>query len=325
MHTVQGNPKARRDENFHKKVGVIGAVIAAAAMGLAACQTSGTMTSLVTDKGEQFASWLAKPEGDGPFPAIVLTHGCDGIQRNTSHQATWRGLNRHAALLNDYGYVTLIVDSFGQRRITDGCRTGGKYYPVQVSDALAAFDHLASLPFVDAERIGFVGLSLGGGTAMRLALRSTVNSRTREGRGTYAALVAYYPWCEATWAHALKRPVLILIGAKDDWTPDWRCETLRNLAETSRTKPTLELTVYPDAHHAFDLPMGGPFRVEGEPGVFHTTQGNDKARRDSQARMLTFFAKHLGGPYPAAAREGVDAAGHSGFGNILRAAFALND
>ena len=39
--------------------------------------------------------------------------------------------------------------------------------------------------------------------------------------------------------------------------------------------------------------------------------------------MLAFFAKHLGGPYPAAAGEGVDAAGNSGFGNLLRAAFAL--
>ena len=172
-------------------------------MGLAACQTSGTVTSLVTDTGEEaFTSWLAKPEGNGPFPAVVLMHGCSGTERNTSHQTVWRGLNGHAALLNDYGYVTLIVDSFGPRRITDGCQTGGKYYPLQVSDAHAAFDHLASLPFVDDERIGFVGLSLGGGTALRLALGSSVDSRTREGRGSYAALVAYYPWCEAARAFA---------------------------------------------------------------------------------------------------------------------------
>ena len=180
------------------KLGALGAATIALVMGLAACQTSGTVTSLVTHTGEEsFTSWLAKPDGEGPFPAVVLTHGCGGIEKNTSHRTVWRGLNNHAAFLNDYGYVTLIVDSFGSRRITDGCQTGGKYYPVQVSDAHAAFDHLASLPFVDADRIGFVGQSLGGGTALRLALGSTVDSRTREGRGSYAALVAYYPWCEA--------------------------------------------------------------------------------------------------------------------------------
>ena len=304
------------------RIAAAGALIAALVMGLAACQTSGTVTSLVTDKGEEtFTSWLAKPEGEGPFPAVVLMHGCSGTERHTSHQTVWRGLNRHASLLNDHGYVTLIVDSFGARGITDGCQTGGKYYPVQVSDAHAAYDHLASLPFVDAERIGFVGLSLGGGTALRLALGSTVNSRTRLGHDSYAALVAYYPWCEADRAFDLARPFLILIGEKDDWTPASRCIAMRSLAEIAA--PDMELEVYPDAHHSFDLPMRGPYYIAGMNGRFHTVQGNDKARRDSQARMLTFFAKHLGGPYPTAALAGVDAAANAGFGNILRAAFAL--
>ena len=308
------------------KLGALGVMIVALVMGLSACQTSGTVTSIVTDKGEEtFTSWLAKPEGEGPFPAIVLTHGCGGTERNTSHQTVWRGLNGHAALLNNYGYVTLIVDSFGARRITDGCQTGGKYYSVQVSDAHAAFDHLASLPFVDASRIGFVGQSLGGGTALRLAMGSTVDLRAREGRGSYAALVAYYPWCEAAWAYALKRPAMILIGAKDDWTPASRCTAMNTLAETATFQPDLELEVYPGAHHSFDLPMRGPYYVEGMNGRFHTVQGNPGARRDSQERMLAFFAKHLGGPYPAAAGDSVDAAGHSGFGNFLRAAFARSD
>ena len=96
---------------------------------------------------------------------------------------------------------------------------------------------------------------------------------------------------------------------------------MHSLAEIAA--PDMELVVYPDAHHSFDLPMRGPYYVEGMNGRFHTVQGNHSARRDSQARMLAFFAKHLGGPYPAAASEGVDAAGNSGFGNILRAAFAL--
>ena len=306
------------------KVGALGTAIVVVAMGLAACQTSGTVTSLVTDTGEEaFTSWLVKPEGNGPFPAVVLMHGCSGTERNTSHQTVWRGLNGHAALLNDYGYVTLIVDSFGPRRITDGCQTGGKYYPLQVSDAHAAFDHLASLPFVDGERIGFVGLSLGGGTALRLALGSSVDSRTREGRGSYAALVAYYPWCEAAWAYALRSPVMILIGAEDDWTPASRCTALHTLTEIAA--PDVELEVYPDAHHSFDLPMRGPFYVEGMNGRFHTVAGNPAARRDSQTRMLTFFAKHLDGPYPATASEGAVAAGNAGFGNFLRAAVALND
>ena len=214
------------------KLGALGAAIVALVMGLAACQTSGTVTTIVTDKGEEtFTSWLAKPEGEGPFPAIVLLHGCSGTQWNTSHRTARRGLNGHARLLNDYGYVTLVVD---------GCQTGGKHEQVQVSDANAAFDYLAALPFVDADRIGSVGLALGGSTASQ-------------------------------------------------------------------------------------LPMRGPRFVEVMGGRPHTVTGNSAARKDSQTRMLAFFAKHLGGPYPAAAGDSVDAAGHSGFGNFLRAAFARSD
>ncbi len=267
----------------------VGALIGALALVLAACQPQGTATPIASDEaGVSLASWLAKPEGDGPFPAVVLTHGCSGLQRDTSHRTVWRGLARHAAFLNEHGYVTLILDSFGPRRITDGCQTGLKYTSVQMDDAYLAFDHLASLPFVDVERIGFVGQSLGGSTALYLAQRYTNNRRARQGLPTYAALVAYYPWCETSWVHTLVRPVLILIGADDDWTPASRCVPL---------DPAVELMVYPDTHHSFDLPMQGTFVVEGMFGSVHTVAANDDARRDSQARMLDFFDDYLGPLY----------------------------
>ena len=169
------------------------------------------------------------------------------------------------------------------------------YYSVQIRDAYAAFDHLASLPFVDGDRIGLVGLSLGGGTALRLAQRHFVDHRAESGRGTYAALVAYYPWCEPSSAYALDRPVLILAGAEDDWTPAYRCVALHARAGESARKPIVELEVYPDSHHAFDLPMQGPYYARGYQGRIHTVQGNAEARRASQDRMLAFFERHLVG------------------------------
>ena len=270
--------------SFGARLGAFGALVAALALGLAACQSSGQVTAIATDEpGPGPASWLAKPEGDGPFPAVVLIHGCSGTERNTAHQTVWRGLNQHAGLLNENGYVTLIVDSFGPRRIADGCQRPLGHYRVQVSDAYAAFDHLASLPFVDADRIGLVGQSLGGGTALRIAARGY-------GRVSpaYTAVAAYYPYCGFPFS-GFDLPVLVLIGADDNWTPARLCRAL-----ASYDSDRVELIVYPDAHHSFDLPMRGPYYVEGEPGVFYTVQGNPEARRDSQARMLAFFDRHLG-------------------------------
>ena len=171
------------------RLGAVGALIAVLAMGVAACQTQGTVTSIASDEADvTLTSWLAKPEGDGPFPAVVLLHGCTGTERNTPHQTVWRGLNRHASLLNKNGYVTLIVDSFGPRGIVHSCK--GEYASDQLADAYAAFDHLTSLPFVNADRIGVVGLSMGGSTALRVA--ATAHGRAKT---DYAAAVAYYPYC----------------------------------------------------------------------------------------------------------------------------------
>ena len=227
------------------------------------------------------ATWLAKPEGDGPFPAVVLLHGCTGTERDTPHQIVWRGLGRHAALLNDNGYVTLIVDSFGPRGIKRSC--ADEYAHVQQADAYSAFDHLESLPFVDGKRIGVVGLSMGGSTALRIAA-------TRHGRvgKSYAAAVAYYPYCY-DYLYNFDIPLAILIGADDDWTPARLCSAI-----AARDTELIEITIYPGTHHSFDLPMQGPYLVDGVGGRKHTVQGNDRARRDSQERMLAFFAKHLG-------------------------------
>jgi len=50
---------------------------------------------------------LTKPEGQGPFPALVLLHACDGLREDV--YLPW--MKR----LRTWGYVALLVDSFGPR------------------------------------------------------------------------------------------------------------------------------------------------------------------------------------------------------------------
>jgi hypothetical protein len=52
---------------------------------------------------------LTKPQGDGPFPAVVLMHGCTGIAKN---QDEW------VERLASWGYVALQVDSHVANRIS---------------------------------------------------------------------------------------------------------------------------------------------------------------------------------------------------------------
>ena len=62
---------------------------------------------------------LNKPDGDGPFPAVVLLHATTGI---TSSYDVW--MER----FKEWKYVTLLVDSFSPRGIKE--ETG---YPYKVS------------------------------------------------------------------------------------------------------------------------------------------------------------------------------------------------
>src|SRR5438477_11160724 len=54
--------------------------------------------------GDRIQGDLARPDGAGPFPAVVGLHGCAGM-----HAATKRKL---ADELVARGYVVLLVDSF---------------------------------------------------------------------------------------------------------------------------------------------------------------------------------------------------------------------
>src|SRR5689334_13977160 len=53
--------------------------------------------------------YLSKPEGGGPFAAIVYLHGCAGLSENVRKNI--------ARLATGWGYVSLAVDSFAPRGI----------------------------------------------------------------------------------------------------------------------------------------------------------------------------------------------------------------
>src|SRR4051812_2302863 len=107
--------------------------------------------------------YLSKPNGSGPFPAIVYLHGCSGLSKNTRA--------RIADLLTGWGYLSLAVDSFATRGIKEACHGG---MPPRQADALGALVYLSNLPSVDATRIAVVGSSQGGIVALRLASRQDI-------------------------------------------------------------------------------------------------------------------------------------------------------
>ncbi len=74
-------------------------------LALIACGTTTTFNSLdINIEGRQqiLRGRLTRPSGDGPFPAIVLLHGCNGTGSPIGkHYSDWM------YMLQRWGYVSL--------------------------------------------------------------------------------------------------------------------------------------------------------------------------------------------------------------------------
>jgi dienelactone hydrolase len=227
--------------------------------------------------GPELTGWLSRPNGAGPFPAIVLAHPCNGV---SEHTTVW------GRLLASWGYVTLAPDSFGPRGERSVCGRGRMITgQMRVADVAGALDYLNAQPFVRRNDIGLIGHSHGGWTVMR-AVQANFGLAQRGLR----AAVAYYPSCQPQFDRNVSVPTLILIGEKDDWTPAADC---RRLQAAGFAQPSLVETVYyPSAYHSFDT-RGLDRTITVADGKSHHLAYDPVAGPDAEARTRAFFDKHL--------------------------------
>ena len=235
----------------------------------------------------------------GPFPGIVLLHGCHGVAASTHEWARW---------FTARGYVALIVDSWGARGMMEDCSPRSPDPPAseRFDDVVGALRFLHGKPDVDRERIGVIGWSSGGAFAMSVVngpslARQRARGVTLPVPGFRAAVGVYPGGCFSLIGEQVVRPLLVLVGDADDWTPASVCVEMV-AAMRSRGAPA-SIVVYPDAVHYFD--------VEGQARTFlpdvanrnrpggccGATVGYDpSAAAAAHARIAEFFGSHLGAP-----------------------------
>ena len=250
----------------------------------------------------------SKPDGPGPFPAVVVMHDCSGLgPRSSGAPARW------ATELVGRGYVVAMPDSFTPRGFADGVCTVASTRGVDVTperrarDAYATLAHLRTLMYVDGRRVGLMGGSHGGTTTLAAMVEPTgqLEPLVADRRAGFAAAVALYPRCatrsgrprgDATGVYRPVAPLLILIGDRDDWTPAADCQRLAEAAGSAA--PPVTLIVYPGAHHSFDSPNPiryVPARINpsSPTGRGATTGGHPEAWAASIRDVATFFGRYL--------------------------------
>ncbi len=193
------------------------------------------------------------PKGDGPFPVLILNHG----YIDPAVYTNGRGLKREQDYLAKQGFVVIHPDyrnhaeSDQDEESEFSLRLG---YTEDVLNAIYAVRG-AGLPYIDGERIGMMGHSMGGGIAQNVmvaqpelvdafVLYAPVSGDYRENFRRYTerredvaqAIVERYGSIDenpefwdrvsaASYYHRVRAPVQIHIGTNDESTPpEWSQE-----------------------------------------------------------------------------------------------------
>lgn len=255
-----------------------------------------TYQNVTPDKPETITATVSRPSGTGPFPAVVIMHGCGGLSSQVERWSRW---------FAEHGYVGLVVDSFGPRKVKGDCAPETpEDIPVtaRLDDAFGALKWLQSQGDVRKDRVGIIGFSQGGVYAMAVVNGPSLERAARRGvkvpEPGFAAAVGVYPGgCRSLIPQLAVRPLLILIGGADDWTPPEYCQQMVDSMK-SRGAPT-SIVVYPGAYHYFD--------VEGQKREYLADVGNDfkpggrgatvsyqpEAAGDAFRQVERFFGQHL--------------------------------
>lgn len=236
------------------------------------------------------------PKGAGPFPLLLLNHG----HIDTSIYTNGRGLKREQDYLARRGYVVLHSDYRGHAESDNDPSTDKKFrlgYAEDVINAIFAL-RAANLPFIDTERIGMLGHSMGGGVAWRIATtqsdlvdayvqfapvsadeRDNFEKWTKRNTETAQQIESLHGtptenptfWDNISPIHFFRNisaPILIHHGTADDSVPLAWSQRAAEVLQREGKDSTLE--VYPNEPHEF---------IDAWPTVMQ--------------RTTTFFDKHV--------------------------------
>jgi uncharacterized protein len=116
------------------------------------------------------AGTLTLPDGDGPFPAVLIASGSGPLDRNSNHRrARFDVARRLAVALAGAGFASLRYDKRGVGESPGDWRAAGLYD--NVDDLGRALSTLAGRPEVDADRVLLAGHSEGAILSAALAAR----------------------------------------------------------------------------------------------------------------------------------------------------------
>jgi dienelactone hydrolase len=237
---------------------------------------------------------LFRPEGQGPFPAVIGLHGCAGV--NVGAQVPASRYQDWGQRLAKAGFAVLFPDSYSSRGLGPQCSTNNRTVRVdreRVADVESARQWLQGQSWIAPERISLLGWSSGAISTLWV-VRPRITAS--DGGPDFRSAIALYPGCRrlAETAWNARVPTLILVGGADDRTSPAVCAQM--VAGARGRSARISFVVYPGAYHDFDHPnrplqvrSGYAFSVDGT-GKVHTGT-NAAARADAIKRVQEWLTR----------------------------------
>jgi dienelactone hydrolase len=231
-------------------------------------------TYIKTKDGLYVAAAIRKPNGDGPFPAIIMFHGAPG-GRGMDQLVGWSRGDHGGPVWERFlqeGFVVIVGDYRGGdwNVVNSPTSTGA----TAIDDGIAMIDYVKQLPYVDASRINLYGVSLGGNLVMFLASKVPTLQTVIAGAPAPIWFLGYQlppggarpdfattpPDAAVSKANIapIQTPILIQVGTADPLLP------LDNVLHEQLTKygKNVRMEVYEHGYHDFVLGPQGQQRPD---------------------------------------------------------------
>ena len=234
--------------------------------------------------GFELPAYVARPEGEGPFPVVIVVSEIFGVHeyiRDICRRLAKAGYAAVApaffvrkadpAPLSDMSAIMAIVAAAG--------------YDQVMGDVGAALEWIGLQSWARADKVGITGYCWGGKVVWQACARfpaidagvAWYGRLAPAANATDEQKAAGRPW-PVDLAGELKAPVLGLYGGQDGGIPVASVEVMRS-ALTKAGATGSEIIVYPDAPHGFHADYRASYR--------------EADARDGWRRLLAFFEARL--------------------------------
>lgn len=210
--------------------------------------------SFYRSQGKEIEAVIFEPRRSGTFPALLVVHGSSGPVSSF--------VGDHAQQLANQGYVVFFVHYFDATATAYATRSSiDAHFVTWMTTIADAISYAERHPKVDSQRIGLLGVSLGGYLALSLASQDSRVSAV-------VSLMGGMPEEVVTNVRQMP-PTLLLHGEADSVVP---------VSEARKVQALLNR-------------LGTPHEIKTYPGQGHSFRG--PAQLDALTRTLRFLGKHL--------------------------------